>query len=109
MLYRVFDCEAPCIWNGHNKVLFKTPLQKPEKPDAYLAIVNSEQTGGIVQVGDWLHGEATVISFSECGVDQELMVVMPAFGWIRGELGTFFLEPTATRPWEGHLVLSVAR
>ena len=108
MLYKVFDCEAPCLWNGHNKVLFKGLLRKPEKPDAYLAIVKSEQTGGIVQVGDWLHGEATVISFSECGADQELMVVMPAFGWIRGELGTFFLEPIAARPWEGRLVLSVA-
>jgi len=78
MLYRVFDCEPPCAWNGHQKVLFKRLLRKPE------------------------------ISFSECGADQEVMVVMPAYGWVRGVLGTFFLEPMAARPWEGRLVLSAA-
>jgi len=106
MLYRVFDCEAPCVWNGHNKVLLKTRLRKPEKPDAYLVIVNSEQTGGIAKVGTWLNGAAAVISFSECGSEQEVMVVMPAYGWVRGMLGTFFLEPAAMRPWEARLVLS---
>ena len=45
MLYKVFDCERPCTWNGHKKVLFKTLLRKPEKPDAYLVVATSEQTG----------------------------------------------------------------
>jgi hypothetical protein len=36
------------------------------------------------------------------------MVVMPAYGWVRGVLGTFFLEPVAARPWEARLVLSAA-
>ena len=31
MLYKVFDCEPPCTWNGHQKVLFKRLLRKPEK------------------------------------------------------------------------------
>ena len=30
MLYKVFDCEPPCTWNGHQKVLFKRLLRKPE-------------------------------------------------------------------------------
>jgi hypothetical protein len=50
--------------------------------------------------------ETTLISFSECGADQEVMVVMPAYSWVRGVLGTFFLEPVAARPWEARLVLS---
>ncbi len=29
MLERVFECEPPCIWNGHNKVLFKKLLGGP--------------------------------------------------------------------------------
>jgi hypothetical protein len=49
-----------------------------------------------------------LISFSECGADQEVMAVMPAYGWVRGVLGTFFLEPVAARPWEARLVLSAA-
>ena len=108
MLYRVFDCEPPCAWNGHQKVLFKRLLRKPETPDAYLVVVKSEQTGGVIKGGDWLNRETTLISFSECGADQEVMVVMPAYGWVRGVLGTFFLEPMAARPWEGRLVLSAA-
>ena len=108
MLYKVFDCEAPCTWNGHKKILFKTLLRGPEKPDAYLVVVKSEQTGGIAKRRDWLHSETTLISFSECGADQEVMVVMPPYSWLRGVLGTFFLEPAAARPWEARLVLSAA-
>jgi hypothetical protein len=71
-------------------------------------VVKSEQTGGVIKGGDRLNREATLISFSESGADQEVMVVMPAFGWVRGALGTFFLEPVAARPWEAQLVLSAA-
>jgi len=46
------------------------------------------------------------LQVSECGSDQEVMVVMPPYGWVRGVLGTFFLEPLAARPWEARLVLS---
>jgi hypothetical protein len=84
-------------------------LRRPEKPDAYLVVAKSEQTGGTVKGGDWLGTETTLISFSECGADQEVMVVMPAYGWVRGALGTFFLEPAATRPWEARLVLSALK
>lgn len=105
-LYKVFDCEPPCTWNGHKKILFKTLRTKPEKPDAYLVVVNGQQTGGVVKSGDWLDGQASLISFSEYGTDQEVMVVMPAYCWLRGVLGTFFLEPVTSRPWEARLVLS---
>lgn len=106
ILYKVFDCEPPCTWNGHQKILFKTLLRRAEKPDAYLVVVNGEQTGGIVKRGDWLGGEASLISLSEYRTDQEVMVVMPAYSWLRGVLGTFFLEPITFRPWEARLVLS---
>jgi hypothetical protein len=106
MLYKVFDCEPPCTWNGHKKILFKTLLRRPEKPDTYLVVVKAEQTGGVIKHGDWLDNKTTLISFSECGADQELMVVMPAYSWVRGTLGTFFLEPVAARSWEARLVLS---
>jgi hypothetical protein len=107
-LGKVFDCEAPCIWEGIPKVLFKMRLRRPAKPDAYLVTVTADQSGGINRdpSAAWLHPDAQLISFSECREQQEVMLVMPAFAWIRGRLGTFFLEPNAQKPWKARLVLS---
>ena len=33
------------------------------------------------------------------------MLLMPAYGWIRAELGKFVIEPEIGRPWVGRLVL----
>lgn len=108
MVEKVFDCESPCVWNGHNKVLFKNLLRRPERPDAYLVIVTDEQSGGIARerAGGWLHHDGHLISFSECNGRQEVMMIMPAYTWVRGRLGTFFLEPKAQEPWHARLVLS---
>lgn len=108
MLCKVFNSEPPCVWNGQNKVFFRAVLRSPEKPDAYLVTVTAEQTGGIDkdQAGTWLHSAAHLISFSECREAQEVMLVMPGFSWLRGRLGTFFLEPTAQKPWEARLILA---
>jgi hypothetical protein len=107
-LGKVFDCEAPCIWEGIPKVLFKVRLRRPAKPDAYLVTVTTDQSGGINKdpSAAWLHPNAQLISFSECRDQQEVMLVIPAFAWIRGGLGTFFLEPDAQKPWKARLVLS---
>jgi hypothetical protein len=111
MISKVFDCEPPCIWNGHKKVLFKRLLTTPEPPDAYLVTFTAEQTGAIDTRGTspWSHSEVQVISFSECRERQEVMLVMPAYAWIRGRLGTFFLEPRPPKPWLARLVLSPGR
>lgn len=108
MVQRVFDCEPPCTWNGYNKVFFKTLLAGPAKPDAYLVVATADQLGGINrgQACGWLHDDAQLISFSEWRHQQEVMIVMPPFSWVRGRLGTFFMEPIAQRPWEARLVLS---
>jgi hypothetical protein len=108
MVAKVFDCEPPCVWHGHNKVLFKRLLAGPERPDAYLVTVKADQSGGIDtdKATTWLHADAQLISFSECGQRQEVMLVMPAYAWIRGRLGTFFLEPSRQKQWAARLVLS---
>ncbi len=108
MLAKVFDCEPPCIWNAHNKVLFKRLLAAPQRPDAYLVTVTAEQTGGINVdcANPWRHAEAHLISFSEYGAQQEVMLVMPAYTWLRGKLGTFFLEPSRQKPWIARLAPS---
>ena len=108
LMPRVFECEPPCMWNGYNKVLFKSPLARPEKPDAYLVILTAEQSGGINRnlAGGWLHRDAVLISLSECREQQEVMLVMPAYTWVRSRLGTFFIEPANQRPWQARLVLT---
>ena len=108
MMQKVFECEPPCVWNGANKVLFKKLLGGSLNPDAYLMTITANQSGGINrdQAGPWLHDDAHLISFSECGGEQEVMLVMPPYTWVRGRLGTFFLEPVAQRPREARLTLS---
>ncbi len=110
MIFKVFECEPRCVWNGHNKVLFKRLLPKPERPDAYLVTLTEEQTGGVDahSASPWSHADAQMISFSECGERQEVMLVMPPYTWIRAGLGTFFLEPQRGKPWQARLVLSPA-
>src|SRR5580700_9026287 len=83
MVQKIFECEPPCVWNGHNKVLFKALVAGAEKSGG----INREQPGG------WLQDGAQLISFSECGGKQEVMLVMPPYTWVRGRLGTFFMEP----------------
>ena len=108
MMQRVFECEPPCVWDGGNKVLFKKLVAGSFKPDAYLVTITAEQSGGICRepAGGWLHHDAHLISFSECGGEQEVMLVMPPYTWVRGRLGIFFLEPVAQRPREARLILS---
>ena len=107
-LSKVFECEAPCVWEGVPKVLFKMLLPRPTKPDAYLVAITAEQSGGIDKDSGatWLHPDVQLISFSECRDQQEVMVVMPPFSWIRGRLGTFFLEPATRKAWDARLILS---
>ena len=108
MIHKVFECEPPYVWNGQNKVFFKRLLAGPEKPDAYLLTITAERSGRIDKdrAGTWLHHDAQLISFSECGEQQEVMIVIPAYSWLRGRLGTFFVEPISQKPWEARLELS---
>ena len=49
-----------------------------------------------------------LISFSEWHDQQEAMLLMPPFAWLRSNLGTFFLEPSTVRPWTARLRLEIA-
>jgi hypothetical protein len=45
-----------------------------------------------------------VVSFSEGNEQQEALVLLPAFGWLHGEYGNFFLNVAAGQPWMADLV-----
>ena len=107
MIGRVFECADPCVWQGDNKLLFKRALRGPERPDGFLVIARPELTGRLtVGATSWRSADTWLIAFSECGSQQEAMLLMPAHSWIQTELGRFVLEPEASRPWMARLVLT---
>jgi len=104
----VFECEEPCIWQGQNKVLFKRMLAAPQRPHFFLVAVRLQHVGhlDLTRVG-WKSDDGLLISFSEWHKQQETMLLMRAYAWMRSDLGTFFLEPSASRPWIAHLRLEI--
>ena len=110
MINRVFECADPCIRNGDNKLLLKRVLPRPQRPDRFLVVLRPALTGK-VNVGNsgWRFQESWLLSFSECGDQQEAMLLLPAYGWIESELGKFVLVPDAARPWIAKLALTTTR
>ena len=107
MINRVFDCAAPCVWMGQNKVLFKRMLPAYAPPDYFLVIARHDETGHL-EIGDagWKSDDTLLLSFSEFRAQQEAMLLMVKYSWIRGGLGTFFLEPHCQMPWGAALRLA---
>ena len=109
MIGLVFECAEPCIWNGQNKVLFECVLRIPERPDYFLVATRPEQIGRLdLTQPAWKSDGTLLISFSEWHDQQESMLLMPAYAWLRSDLGTFFLEPSATQPWTAQLQLKIS-
>lgn len=97
---RVFECAEPCVWKGDNKLLFERVLSAPETPDQFLVVVRSK-LNGVLSVGsnNWRSNDTWLIAFSETAREQEAMLLMPAWSWLRTSLGHFVLEPEVDRPW----------
>lgn len=101
---RVFECAEPCVWKGQNKVLFRRLLRTAAKPDCFLVVTRSDEVGRLdLTASDWKSDDSLLISFSECDCYQEALLLMPEYGFVRTELGTFFLEPFALQPWTARL------
>ena len=110
MVNRVFECAQPSVWVGYNKLLFKRMLTAGERPDCFFVVVRPELTGVLaVGTAGWRSPDTWLLSFSECAQQQEAMLLMPAYGWVVGQLGRFVLEPSERRPWRARLVLSCSK
>jgi len=109
MINRVFECDEPCVWQGQNKILFKRMLHAPRQPDCFLVVAKQSEIGRL-HIGNvgWKSDDGLLISFSECGDAQEIMLLLPANDWIRTDIGKFTLQPIAARPWIARLQLSLA-
>ena len=105
-LNRVFECKEPEVTaGGWTLVLFKRMLSYPERPDFYLFVVTSDQTGGIDFAPGAVDDRVHSIAVSEDGCQQEAMLLMPANSWVRGGLGTFYVEPSSRQFWSADLRL----
>ena len=95
---------------GAEQTPFQTSPDAPEKPDGFLVVTRSQLVGKLT-VGrtDWRSARTWLISFSECGDQQEAMLLMREHNWMQTELGRFVLEPEAGRPWVARLLLVSAQ
>ena len=109
MINRVFECDEPCVWQGQNKILFKHMLMAPREPDCFLVVAKESEVGRM-HIGNsgWKSDGGLLISFSECRDQQECMLLLPADGWIRSDVGTFTLQPLSARPWFARLQLTAS-
>jgi hypothetical protein len=109
-LNRVFECKDPETTRaGWTQILFKRMLSGPERPDFYLFVVTAEYTGRL-DIGSscWKADPVQVVSLSENADQQEAMLLMPAYSWVHGELGTFYAEPSMRQFWSCGLRLERA-
>lgn len=105
-LGRAFECAAPVERNGWNQILFERVLPRNGQPEVYLFSVTTERVGYIdAHSACWKGDSVQLVSFSEDHHQQELLLLMPAYSWVRGELGTFFVEPLPAARCSAHLVL----
>jgi len=109
-LNKVFECKEPeRAIGGWTQILFKRMLDGPERPDFYLFVVSAEQTGKLdIGSESWKADPVQVVAVSEDEDRQEAMLLMPAYSWVRGELGTFYAEPSVKQLWSAELRLSRA-
>jgi len=106
IINRVFECDEPCVWQGQNKAFVKYMLAAPQEPDFFLVVARQSEIGRL-HIGDsgWKSDNGLLISFSECGDEQECMLLLPACGWIRSDVGTYILQPVPARRWIARLQL----
>lgn len=104
MLNHMFDCAGPDTWNNGNRVLFAALIAGPARPDSYLVTIHGGVVGWIDRDTTWKATDCFLISFSESDVHQEAMLLMPAFGWVRGANGLFVLNPDARQPSAARLI-----
>ena len=104
---RIFECATPEQREGWNQILFERALRPPVLPQFYLFAVTTERIGYIdTQLGSWKEDSVQIVSFSDDGQRQEILLLMPPYSWVRGEIGTFFVEPLPARPCSARLLLA---
>jgi hypothetical protein len=107
MIGRVFECAEPSAWMGCNRLLFRRLARRGICAERFLVVASSDLHGRFaVGTECWKSPDTWLLSFSECGGSQELMLLMAVRGWVSSDLGQFVLRPSVLRPRSSRLVLS---
>ena len=99
LIHRVCESEGVTVRNGRNKLFLRQLAPEGTQPDVYLFRVSPVDAGWLDREGAWRCDAAKVVSFSEGNGQQEVLLVLPPFGWVHGTQGTFCAEPRRGRPW----------
>ena len=102
-IHRVYESEGVSVWSERRKLFLRQVAPNGTAPDMYLFRIDSAKVGWINRNGAWACKHAHVISFSEGNLQQEALLVLPAFGWVHGERGTFCVDPCHDEPWVASL------
>ncbi|HUY14977.1 MAG TPA: hypothetical protein VMX16_15320, partial [Terriglobia bacterium] len=64
MIGKVFECHEPCLYNGQNKVFFRSLVRTVADPDCYLVVVRSREVGSLdLGEPEWKSDDSFLISF----------------------------------------------
>jgi hypothetical protein len=85
-------------WNGARKIFLRRLQPKGTVPDRYLVRVSESSVGFINRQACWLCDTGEILSFSEGNDQQEALIVLPRFGWVRGASGSFCLIANFRNP-----------
>src|SRR5215470_9280845 len=85
VIHRVYESEGVSVWSGRNKLFLRQFMPAATRPDVYLLRAGSAEIGWIDRRGSWTCSGAHVVSFSEGNGQQEALLILPGFGWVRSE------------------------
>ena len=105
-IHRVYETEGITIWNERNRLFLRQLTTKGTRPEMHLFRVRSSDVGWIDRKSAWQCEAGQVISFSEGNGQQEVLVLLPSFGWIRGQRGTYCVDTLQEQPWVAQLSLA---
>ena len=104
MVNRVFECDPPDEWNGKRKLFLRGVVHGSAAPDLYLIALDSGNVGEIDRQRAWTCDQGSVLSFSDGNGKQQVLVLLPAYGWFETATGTRYVLPRNGRSSEAVLV-----
>ena len=95
---RMLECDELHEIGQVRKLFVKTVASAKQPPDRYLVSLCSDSIGLIARHLPWASPDVRVVSFSEGNKTQEVLLLAPAFGWIRGADRTVCVDPNPQDP-----------
>ena len=86
-------CSDVSVHNGARTIHLQRPASKSAHPDRYLVAVSTGLVGKL-SPDSWDADTTQLLSFSQCASEQEVLLLLPAFGWVRGSAGSAVLTPS---------------